>query len=429
MQLTRSSSQLRELGDRGPEVSEAPLSALRTVAILGELGRYSSIESIRSSNIFDGRIEFSQVEFESVLINEINLTATELLESNPTAIFIGSDIPTIFAFGLARRLLLLSAPTEIVLVTTTSAENWALAALIGIHNIVDPDSSEIDFISAISVAVERGVRMHSHFDVAAPTERKRGRLIAILSPKGGSGKTTVAVNVATALAQAAPNRTLLIDFDCQFGDVATALGLSPERTLTDLGNVTRLDATSVKLFMTRDSTGSLLVLPSSSGPEEADRIDKALAEELLDIMLYEFDYIVVDTAAGIDERSLAAINFASDLVFIANMDVPSVRNLIKELQLLDRLGKPSQSRHFVLNRVTKDSGLQTDEIVQAVGLPISNCFVTSSLLPQRLNSGQAVVLADPKSSEAKSFVSLAHKLLTPDDLATVIAAKKRRWRR
>lgn len=429
MQVTRSSSQLREPGERGSEVPEFPLSALHMVAILGELGRYSSIGSIRASNFFDNRIEITQFSFESELTNEIEFTATELLACKPTAIFIGSDIPTIFAFGLARRLLLLSAPTEVVLVAPTSAENWALAALIGIHNIVDPDSSDIDFISAIGVAVERGARMRAHFDVNTPADRKRGRLIAILSPKGGSGKTTVAVNLATALGQAAPNRTLLIDFDCQFGDVATALGLSPERTLTDLGNVTRLDATSVKLFMTRDSTGSLLVLPSSSSPEEADLIDKSLAEELLDIMLDEFDYIVVDTAAGIDERSLAAISFASDLVFIANMDVPSVRNLIKELQLLDRLGKPGQSRHFVLNRVSKDSGLQIEDIVEAVGLPITNSFATSNLLPKRLNSGQAVVLADPKSAEAKSFVNLAHKLLTPDDLAAVIASKRRRWRR
>ncbi|MEO8162721.1 MAG: AAA family ATPase [Ilumatobacteraceae bacterium] len=427
--MTRSFNQLREFGDRGSETSESPPHVLHTVAILGELGKYTSIESIISSSFFDDRIEFRQVAFESVLTNEIDLTANELLEGKPTAIFIGSDIPTIFAFGLARRLLLVSAPTEVVLVTTTSAENWALAALIGIHNIVDPESGESDFISAIGVSVDRGARMRAHFDVNSPAVTKRGRLIAVLSPKGGSGKTTIAVNVATALAQAAPNRTLLIDFDCQFGDVATALGLSPERTLTDLGNVTRLDATSVKLFMTRDSTGSLLVLPSSSSPEEADLIDKTLAEELLDIMLYEFDYIVVDTAAGIDERSLAAISCATDLVFIANMDVPSVRNLIKELQLLDRLGKPGQTRHFVLNRVTKDSGLEIDDIVEAVGIPITNNLAMSSLLPQRLNSGRAVVLSDPKSSESKSLVSLAHKLLTPDDLASLIASKRRRWRR
>ena len=116
-------------------------------------------------------------------------------------------------------------------------------------------------------------------------------------------------------------------------------------------------------------------------------------------------------------------------LFIANMDVPSVRNLIKELQLLDRLGKPSQTRHFVLNRVTKDSGLEIDDIAEAVGIPISNSLAMSTLLTQRLNSGRAVVLADPKSSETKSLVSLARKLLTPDDLAALIASKRRRWRR
>jgi pilus assembly protein CpaE len=403
--------------------------ASHRVAILGELGDRTTIDSIRSSNFFDNQIEIINLVFESDLTNDIESVATDLLSSEPTAIFIGSDVPTVFAFVLARRLLLLSAPTEIVLVNTTSTENWALAALIGIHNIVDPDSNEKDFMSAIEVAVDRGARMLAHFGASTRIERKRGRLIAVLSPKGGSGKTTVAVNVATAIAQAAPNRTLLIDYDCQFGDVATSLGMTPERTLTDLGNLPHLDATSAKMFMTRDSTGSLLVLPSSSSPEEADRIDKAVAEELLDIMLYEFDYIVVDTAAGIDERSLAAIGFATDLILIANMDVSSVRNLIKELKILDRLGKPSQTRHFVLNRVTADSGLKIEAIAEAVGLPISNQIATSSLIPRQSNSGQAVVLSDPKSSEAKSFVNLAHKLLTQEDLSVADSSKRRRWRR
>lgn len=399
------------------------------VVILGELGNHSTTDSIRSPNYFDYSIEIINLLFAPSLTNDIESVATVLLTSKPTAIFIGSDVPIDFAFVLARRLLSLSVATEIVLVNATSTENWAQAARIGIHNIIDPNSSEKDFISAIGVAVERGIRTLANFGASSRIEKKRGRLIAVLSPKGGSGKTTVAVNVATALAQAAPNRTLLIDFDCQFGDVATSLGITPERTLTDLGNLPHLDATSVKLFMTRDSTGSLLVLPSSGNPEEADLIDKALSEELLDIMLSEFDYIVVDTAAGIDERSLAAIGFASDLVLIASMDVASVRNLIKELKILDRLRKPSQASHFVLNRVTSDSGLKIEDIVEAVGLPVSNQIATSSLLLKRSNSGQVVVLADPRSAETKGFVSLAHKFLTEEDLSTAMSSKRRRWRR
>lgn len=402
---------------------------IHRVAILGELGANATIDSICSSSFFDNKVEFISLVFESAVTSDIESVATDLLTCEPTAIFIGSDVPTVFAFVLARRLLLLSAPTEIVLVNTTSTENWALAALIGIHNIVDPNSGEQDFISAIGVAVERGARMLAHFGASTHVERKRGRLIAVLSPKGGSGKTTVAVNVATAISQVAPNRTLLIDYDCQFGDVATSLGMTPERTLTDLGNLPHLDATSVKMFMTRDQSGSLLVLPSSSSPEEADHIDKAVAEELLDIMLHEFDYIVVDTAAGIDERSLAAIGFATDLILIANMDVSSVRNLIKELKILDRLGKPSQIRHFVLNRVTADSGLKIDAIIDAVGIPISNQIATSSLIQRQSNSGKTVVISDPKSTEAKSFVNLAHKFLSPEDLSAAVSSKRRRWRR
>lgn len=399
------------------------------VAILGQLGNGTTIESVRSAIFFEFPIEIINLVFATSLANDIESVAADLLTCEPTAIFFGSDVPADFAFVLARRLLSLSPTTEIVLVNTVSTENWAQAARIGIHNIIDPDSGEKDFVQAIGAAVERGIRTLAHFGVSSRIENKRGRLIAVLSPKGGSGKTTVAVNIATAIAQVAPNRTLLIDFDCQFGDVATSLGMTPDRTLTDLGNLPQLDVTSVKLFMTRDSTGSLFVLPSSGSPEEADLIDKTLAEELLNIMLYEFEYIVVDTAAGIDERSLAAIGFASDLVLIAGMDVASVRNLIKELEILDRLKKPSQNRHFVLNRVSSDSGLKVDDIVEAVGIPISSQIATSSLLLKRSNSGQAVVLVDPKSAEAKGLVEFAHKFLSPQDQSTVTPPKRRRWRR
>ncbi|MEO8162797.1 MAG: hypothetical protein ABI590_03370, partial [Ilumatobacteraceae bacterium] len=147
------------------------------------------------------------------------------------------------------------------------------------------------------------------------------------------------------------------------------------------------------------------------------------------IVLYEFDYVVVDTAAGIDERSLAAMGCASDLVLIASMDVASVRNLIKELQILDRLGNPGHDRHFVLNRVSTDSGLKVDDVVDAVGLPLSSQIPTSSLLLKRSNSGQVVVLSDPISAEAKAFVDLARKFLAEDDLPTVTPSKRQRWRR
>lgn len=399
------------------------------VAVLGELGIHTNLDSIGPSILSEYPIQIIKLFFDTSRTNDSKGVAIDLLMCKPTAVLIGSNVPVNFAFVLARGLLSMSPTTEIVLVNATTSKNWSQAARIGIHDIVAPVSSEMEFIAAITAAVERGIRILAHFSANTRTERKIGRLIVVISPKGGSGKTTVAVNVATAIAQVAPNRTLLIDFDCQFGDVATSLGMTPERTLTDLGNLPQLDATSIKLFMTRDSTGSLLVLPSSGSPEEADLIDKVLSEKLLDIVLYEFDYIVVDTAAGIDERSLAAMGCAADLVLIASMDVASVRNLIKAMQILDRLGNPGHARHFVLNRVSTDSGLKVDDIVDAVGLPLSSQIPTSSLLLKRSNSGQVVVLSDPASVEAIGLVNLAHKFLNDEDLPVATPSKRQRWRR
>jgi len=206
-----------------------------------------------------------------------------------------------------------------------------------------------------------------------------------------------------------------IDLDCQFGDVATALGLEPTRTLTDLGALKEMDPTAFKLFLTRSGSGNLFVLPSSGTPEEADMIDEATANQILSIARSSFDYVIVDTAAGIDERSLAAINQSSDLLFVASMDVTSIRNLMKELELLEKLGPSLQHRHFVLNRVDSSSGLKTKDIVDAVGLPISHMIDASPLVVQNSNAGRAIVLAKPQASVSKQIREIANAFLAESD--------------
>jgi Flp pilus assembly CpaE family ATPase len=97
------------------------------------------------------------------------------------------------------------------------------------------------------------------------------------------------------------------------------------------------------------------------------------------------------------------------------MDVTSIRNLIKELDLLEKLGPPLQHRHFVLNRVDSNSGLKTKDIVDAVGLQISHTIDTSSLVVQRSNAGQSIVLSDPKSTVAKQLQTIAESFLRDSD--------------
>jgi pilus assembly protein CpaE len=384
------------------------------VLLLGQLGHSASAELLRSSS-FSSPVVLKHLDWDQSFAEGIDELTSELLSARPSVICVGSGVPQDFGLSLTQEVFKQAPTVEVILIREPSAAVWAQASRLGARDVVDPNASISEFVTAIDAAVQRSQSLLSHVAAASSKEDKQGSVIVVLSPKGGSGKTTVSVNIAEAIAQVAPERTVLVDLDCQFGDVATALGLEPERTLTDLGALSELDPTALKLFLSRDSSGNLLVLPSSGTPDEADLIDEAKATEILRIVKADFDYVVVDTAAGIDERSLAAINEATDLLFVASMDVTSIRNLIKELDLLEKLGPSLQHRHFVLNRVDSNSGLKTKDIVDAVGLQISHTIDTSSLVVQRSNAGQSIVLSDPKSTVAKQLQTIAESFLRDSD--------------
>lgn len=385
------------------------------VVVLGRLGTDEQVAELSWSLGASVDASVRPITWSDSLANEDEQLTNQIVSANPMVVCIGHDVPQDFALNLTRQIFN-SAPTvEVIFVREPSAALWAQVSRVGGRDIVDPAAGIEEIATAIETAIQRVRSVQTHVKASTAKESRRGRVIVVLSPKGGSGKTTISVNVAEAIAECAPERTVLVDLDCQFGDVATVLGLEPERTLTDLGILNEVDPTAFKLFLTRTGSGRLFVLPSSGTPEEADMIDEAKATQILNIARSNFDYVIVDTAAGIDERSLAAINQSSDLLFVASMDVTSIRNLMKELELLEKLGPSLQHRHFVLNRVESSSGLKTKDIVDAVGLPISHTVDASPMVVQNTNAGRAIVLALPQSGVSKQFRSIASAFLAEED--------------
>lgn len=384
------------------------VSGRHSVVVLGEIGDHTRIDSLRKelSSRVSGSV--TSLTWEPVFLEELEQVAHSLLELDPLVICIGQDVDVDSSFALTNLILGVSPTIEILLVRHATTDLWSRAMRLGAREIISPTVDDEELFESITRAVDRGARLRSHLTAnSADGRASTSKVIAIVSPKGGSGKTTIAVNMATAIAERAPERTLLIDFDCQFGDVATMIGLEPERTLTELGSLPEIDATSMKLFVSRDSTGSLFVLPSSGSPEEADLIEKGIADKILQVASQSFDYVIVDTAAGIDERTISALSIATDVVFVASMDVTSIRNLIKELQILRRMRFSDQRHHFVINRVTTDSGLQVKDIIDAVGMPVTQEIEASILMLQRANLGLPIVISDPKANVAKQIASLA----------------------
>lgn len=251
---------------------------------------------------------------------------------------------------------------------------------------------------------------------------RQSKVIVVLSPKGGSGKTAVAVNLATALAQRHRGRVLAVDLDVQFGDLATAMSLTPERTLANLARATDLDPTNIKLHLTPSEHG-VFVLAGALDPVDAEAITHAHVSDMLPLLAQDFDYVVVDTPAGLDSLTLAAIEHATDLLLVSSLDVTSIRSLRKALEALDHIGVSAQ-RRLVLNRADSKVGLDPADVEEAVGMEISCSVASSREMPLSLNLGRPVVASQPKSTVAKQFQQLA-SVYSP----SVVEKPKKGWRR
>jgi len=253
-------------------------------------------------------------------------------------------------------------------------------------------------------------------------QRRTSKVIVVISPKGGSGKTAISSNLAVALAQRDPGRVVAVDLDVRFGDLGTALSLAPERTLAQLARSNQLDATTVKLFLTPSEHG-LYVLAGANDPVDADAIGHAHVSAVLPLLAQNFDYVVVDTPAGLDELTLAAIECATDMLLVSSLDVTSIRSLHKALDALDKMAVTAE-RHLVLNRADAKVGLEPSDAEEALGMKICCTIPVSRELPLALNLGTPVVVSEPRSAVAKQLQELAQRY------APAEAGKQRKgWRR
>jgi pilus assembly protein CpaE len=279
-----------------------------------------------------------------------------------------------------------------------------------------PPELAADVSSALQ---EMGVVVKANGSAPQPRQSK---VIVVISPKGGSGKTAISSNLAVALAERHPGRVVAVDLDVQFGDLGTALSLTPEHTLAQLARGTQMDATTVKLFLTPYEHG-LYVLAGARDPVDADSIGHSHVSAVLPLLAQNFDYVVVDTPAGLDERTLAAIECATDLLLVSSLDVTSIRSLRKALDALDQMGV-SGERQLVLNRADAKVGLDQSDAEEAIGMNVVCTVPQCRELPLSLNLGTPVVISEPKSSVAKQLQQLA-RLYAP-----VEAEKARKgWRR
>ena len=241
---------------------------------------------------------------------------------------------------------------------------------------------------------------------------ERGKVIAVSSMKGGSGKTVVATNLAITLARRSPGPVVLVDADLQFGDVAVMLRLATPHTIADAVTAAgQLDADLLRSLLVRHDRSGLLVLPAPLEPSFAERVLGGDMLRIVEILRSFCSYVVIDTPAQFNDVVLAVLEASDDIVVVAGMEIPNIKNTKLGLQTMRMLGVPESKLHLLVNRANSKVELNVGEVERTVGLRAEAHIPSDIAVPQAINRGVPVVLDAPRSDVTRSFEQLANLFL------------------
>nr|WP_301539673.1 AAA family ATPase [Nocardioides sp. zg-DK7169] len=239
---------------------------------------------------------------------------------------------------------------------------------------------------------------------------EQGRVVTVFSPKGGVGKTTMAVNLALAMADRGARRVCLVDLDLAFGDVAITLQLFPTHSIEHaIGSESTLDPEQLDALLTRHED-SLMVLAAPAHPDVRERVPAALVTRVLSTLRQSFDVVVVDTSPSFDEQTLTALDETDECVIVATLDVPTLKNVKVAIETLDLLDIARDHRHLLLNRADDAVGIGPDKVEAILGMRIAAQVSTSIEIAAATNTGSPIVRGNPDHPSSASIRGLAELL-------------------
>ena len=235
-----------------------------------------------------------------------------------------------------------------------------------------------------------------------------GRVITVFSTKGGAGKSVVATNLAVVLARRTDRPVVIVDADLQFGDVAVMLKLSPQYTVVDaVGSLDKLDLPLLRSLLVEHQPSGVLVLPGPLEPAFADQIGATEMVRIVEMLRTFCSYVVIDTPAYFNDVVLGLIEVSDDVLLVAGMDIPNIKNVKIGLQTLRLLNTPMSKIRLILNRSNSKVKLDVGEVERTLGIQ-AECLIPSDIVvPQSVNKGEPVVLTAPRSGVAQAMGQLA----------------------
>jgi len=288
--------------------------------------------------------------------------------------------------------------------------------------LIKPFSSD-ELVSSIRRVYELGAAQRARYQAPAPpvsmTAQRRplppeelGKVISVFSPKGGTGCSTIATNLAVALQMETEAKVILVDGSLQFGDVAVLLDLKPVRTIADLvPHIGELDGDLVNSVLVPHSSG-VKVLLAPPRPEMADLVVPDHMKRILEELKKTFDCIVVDTWTSLHDLVLSIMDVSDRIVLITTPDIPSIKNTKLFFEVTEALGYSPEKVFLTINKVDRRSNIRPEDIETGVKHSVAATLALDERVASlAANQGSPFVLSAANSPIAQGVISLARQLL------------------
>ncbi len=240
-----------------------------------------------------------------------------------------------------------------------------------------------------------------------------GIVVAVFSPKGGVGRTTVAVNLAVAAATELGKKVVIMDASFQFGDVGVLLNLNPKsKSIADLIpelEVGELD--SIDTFLINHTAGVRVLLAPPS-PETAEMITAAGVKKVIETLRRDHDLVVVDCTAFFNDTTLAVLDAADVILTMLSLEITSIKNMRLFLEVAEQLGYESGKVRLVLNRADSALGIRVADVEHSIGRKVDETIVSDGRsVVYALNRGVPFFLSNREAQVSQDILRLARSVV------------------
>ena len=248
---------------------------------------------------------------------------------------------------------------------------------------------------------------------ASDSGREPGRIITVFSPKGGVGRTTVAVNLAVVAASEMGKKVALVDASFQFGDVGVLLNLNPKnKSIADLiPDMAEGDPESIDQVLVTHSSG-LKVMLAPPSPEMSELITTAFLRRILERLRDTHDLVIVDSWPWFHDTTLSLLDLSDEILALLTLEITNIKNIRLFLEVADQLGYPAGKIKLVLNRADSALGIRVSDVEHSIGRRIDETIVSDGRsVVYALNRGVPFVTSNREAQVSQDIIRLARSVI------------------